>query len=49
MQNLASFYETVELAQAAGATINITYHTAANAKSTHRASCVRSQSSWRRS
>ena len=29
---LASFYETVELAQAAGAAINITYHTAANAK-----------------
>ena len=29
---LASFYKTVELAQQAGATINITYHTAANAK-----------------
>lgn len=29
---LASFYETVELAQQAGATINITYHTAANAR-----------------
>jgi hypothetical protein len=29
---LASFYETVELAQQAGAAINITYHTAANAK-----------------
>jgi hypothetical protein len=29
---LASFYETVELAHAAGATINITYHTAFNAK-----------------
>ena len=29
---LASFYETVELAQQSGATINITYHTAANAR-----------------
>jgi hypothetical protein len=29
---LASFYKTVELAQETGATINITYHTAANAK-----------------
>ena len=29
---LASFYETVELAQRSGAAINITYHTAANAK-----------------
>ena len=29
---MASFVETVELAQASGATINITYHTAANAK-----------------
>ena len=29
---LASFYKTVELAQEAGATINITYHTAVNAK-----------------
>jgi hypothetical protein len=29
---MASFIETVELAQQAGATINITYHTAANAK-----------------
>lgn len=29
---LASFYKTVELAQAAGATINITYQTATNAK-----------------
>jgi hypothetical protein len=29
---LASFYETVELAQATGAAINITYHTAANAR-----------------
>ena len=29
---LASFYKTVELAQATGAAINITYHTATNAK-----------------
>ena len=29
---LASFYKTVELAQSAGATVNITYHTATNAK-----------------
>ena len=29
---LASFYETVELAQQSGAAINITYHTAANAR-----------------
>jgi hypothetical protein len=29
---LASFYKTVELAQASGAAINITYHTAVNAK-----------------
>ena len=29
---LASFYKTVELAQASGAAINITYHTAANAR-----------------
>lgn len=31
--NLASFKKTVQLAQDAGATINITYHTAVNAKS----------------